>query len=74
MENKIIVRGENYTVEPIDIGSGIQYQISTDCNYIMTVRKDEHGNWSANPDVQVMDQDLVDDIGSAIEMYNAGRQ
>lgn len=68
MENKIKVRGEDYTVEPIDLGGKRHYQISTDCNYIMTVRKDEQGNWSANPDVQVMDDDLMNDIRSAIEM------
>ena len=74
MENKITVRGEKYIVEPMDLGSEKQYQISTDCNYIMTVRKDEQGNWFANPDVQVMDEELVEDIGAAIEMYNGGTE
>ena len=40
----------------------------------LTVRKDEQGNWFANPDVQVMDEELVEDIGAAIEMYNGGTE
>ena len=68
---KIEVRNENYSVEPIDLGSEIQYKISTDCNYIMTIHRDDNGGWSANKDVLVMDEDLVTAIGESIEANDA---
>ncbi len=67
----INIRDEKYTVEPIDIGSEIQFKISTDCNYLMTVFKTEDGNWAANKDVEVLDESLITDIGTSIESYDA---
>ena len=55
----INVTNEKYLVESRDLGSEFQYKISTDCNYIMTVSKNDDGDWSANEDVQVLDNALV---------------
>lgn len=69
METFIInVRRKTYTVEPVEQGPEMQFKIFTDCNYLMTLRLDENGDWSANKDVAVMDESLVYDIGAAIEL------
>ena len=67
---KIFVRGEHYSIEvkQDNIQRMIAYQVSTDCNYLMTVYRNNDGIWCANGEVQVMDDSLVNDIGSAIEM------
>ena len=67
----IKVRTENYEVEPEfkDELNVYQYSISTDCNYIMTIYRDDDGTWSALTDVQVMDDDLVEEIGTAVELH-----
>ena len=67
----INVRDENYLVDAIDLGSEFEFKISTACNYIMTVHLNEEGIWSANKDVEVLDETLVEDIGDAIEKHNA---
>lgn len=64
---KIEVRNKTYTVEPIDFGNEMQFRISTDCNYLMTLYVDQNENWAANTDVAVMDENLISEIGHAIE-------
>lgn len=71
----INVRHETYEVEPEfkDELNVYEYSISTDCNYIMTIYRDDDGGWTALNDVQVMDDDLVEDIGTAIELHHANQ-
>jgi hypothetical protein len=71
-ENFKIKVGENtYTVEPESKGGHYyRFKISTDCEYIMTVKADEHGVWQAEKDVTVLDERFVDAIGEAIEKHN----
>jgi len=66
----IIIRGKQYSVELREDNylHTINYSISTDCNYLMTVYKNDQGSWVADGEVQVMDDSLVNEIGSAIEM------
>ena len=69
MNFTIYVQNHKYLVEPVDTGDALQYKISTDCNYLMTVTTDDSDNWTANKDVQVLDNDLVTQIGHAIQSF-----
>lgn len=67
----IHIRNEEYVIEQIHLENETQYKVSTTCNYIMTIYRNEDGDWSANSDVQVLDDNLVSEIGAKIEFKDA---
>ena len=69
----IKVRSENYTIETSNKNDNaiMEYCISTNCNYIMTIFRNEDESWSAAKDVTIMDEELVNEIGAAIELREA---
>jgi len=46
------------------------YRIETDCQYLFTLYMDEEGTWHAENNVTVLDESLVEEIGTAIEEYD----
>jgi hypothetical protein len=64
------IKNRNYQVEKFcnDVLNLIQYSVSEGYNHVMNIFKDVNGNWRA--DVK-HDNDFVNEIGSAIEYYEA---
>ena len=69
-EFMIEVNGKEYSVLPIcDEDECTRFRISTNCEYLFTLCTDEYGNWQMEKDVVPLDENLIDEIGRAIE-YN----
>lgn len=47
-----------------------KFKIETDCEYLFTLCTDEEGNWEIENDVTVLDDNLVEQIGRAIEEHD----
>jgi hypothetical protein len=47
-----------------------RYKIETDCEYLFTLYMDEEGTWKAENDVKLLDENLVEQIGRAIEEHD----
>ena len=74
-EFKILVNGLEYSVEPVcDEDQCTRFRISTNCEYLFTVRTDEYGNWLMEGDVVPLDEKLPDEIGRAIDVYDARQE
>ena len=66
----IDVNNKTYYVEPVcDNAHCTRFKISTQCEYMFTLYIDEYGHWHMEEDVTPLDENLIDDIGKAIE-YN----
>ena len=71
-EFTIEVREKIYHVQPVcDEEHCTRFKISTDCEYLFTLCIDDYGNWQMEQDVIPLDENLVDEIGRAIEFYDA---
>jgi len=67
----IDVNKNKYYIEPIcNDDNCSRFKVSTECEYMFTLCKDENGNWYMEDDVTAIDGTLVDEIGRAIEEYN----
>jgi hypothetical protein len=68
---KVVVNNTAYKVTVSYEGPYIShYKIETDCQYLFTLSMDEEGTWHAENDVTVLDENLVEQIGRAIEEYD----
>jgi len=76
MENKdeskfqVTVNGKTYNVTAQIEGLNSYFKIETDCEYLFRVSMDEEGQWHAEKDVTVLNKDLLEQIGRAIEEYD----
>jgi hypothetical protein len=67
----INVNGKTYNVTADgDKNLNSYFKIETDCEYLFTVSMDEEGQWYAEKDVTVLDENLVEQIGRAIEEHD----
>ena len=65
------IKNKHYEVEKFcnDVFNLIQYSVSEEYDHVMNIFKNADGTWRA--DVKD-DNDFVNEIGSAIEYYEAG--
>jgi hypothetical protein len=67
----IDVNKNRYQVEPICDEDCTRFKISTECEYLFTLCVDEYGNWQVEEDVIPLTENLVEEIGRAIEFHDA---
>jgi len=67
---QITVNGKTYNVTAQTENLNSHFKIETDCEYLFTVSMDDEGQWHAEKDVTVLDPNLVDEIGRAIEEHD----
>lgn len=59
-----------YTVKPHCETDCTLYEVFTNCEKLFTLRKAGDGNWITNEhDIIPITEDIVDDIGEAVEEY-----
>jgi hypothetical protein len=67
---EIQVSSERYFVQPSSNESNsIKYKVSTLCDYMFTLELDDNANWLTGKDVIALDNDLINQIGNAIEKH-----
>ena len=66
----VTVNGKTYNVTAETENFNSYFKIETDCEYLFTVSMDEEGQWHAEKDVTVLDENLVEKIGRAIEEHD----
>jgi hypothetical protein len=70
----INVNGKTYSVTAYcEDDHCSRFKIETDCEYLFTLCTDDEGNWQIEKDVTILYEGLIDQIGSAIEEYDAAR-
>ncbi|MEP6683921.1 MAG: hypothetical protein ABJA35_11705 [Parafilimonas sp.] len=68
---EIHVNTEVYKVESVTgSNNSFKFRISTACEYMFTLNLDDEGNWKMEDDVIPMNDELVNQIGQAIEQHN----
>jgi len=68
----VTVNKTEYTIEPIcNEDHCTRFKVSTNCEYLFTLCMNEHGHWEMEKDVTPLDEKLIDEIGRAIEYYDA---
>ena len=70
LQFQITVNGKTYNVTVQTHNLNSYFKIETDCEYLFTVSMDEEGQWQAEKDVTLLNGDLVEKIGRAIEEYD----
>ena len=70
-EFTVQVNNEKYLIEPVHTEeTTIKFKVSTLCEYMFTLETDDNGSWKIADDVIPMDNELVQNIGNAIEEYD----
>lgn len=68
----INVNGKTYNVTALrEEGYCNRFKIATNCEYLFTLCTDNDGNWQMEKDVTPLNDSLADEIGKAIEEYDA---
>ncbi|MEP6683832.1 MAG: hypothetical protein ABJA35_11255 [Parafilimonas sp.] len=69
---QINVNGKTYKVTAYaNEGRASNFKIETDCEYLFTLCNIEKGKWQVEKDVTMLDESLIEQMGRAIEEYNA---
>ena len=67
----ISVNNNNYKVTVSYEGALLsRYEIETNGEYLFTLYMDEDGIWKAENDVKMLDENLIETIGRAIEEHD----
>ncbi|CAN5144145.1 hypothetical protein BH11BAC6_BH11BAC6_17240 [soil metagenome] len=66
----INVNGKKYIIEALETDK-TRFKVSTDCDYLFTLTRNYNMGWQMESDVTALDDDIADNIGSAIENYLA---
>jgi len=68
----INVNGKQYRIEPVaDDSDRPQFRVFTDCDYLFTVVRNYDLHWQMESDVTPLNEDIAENIGSAIENHFA---
>ena len=68
---EIEVNGKTYKVTAnCNEGHCSYFKIETNCEYLFTLCTDEEGHWQVEKDVTVLDENLIEQMGKAIEEFD----
>jgi hypothetical protein len=68
-EFRININNKTYNVKAYGDYTS-KFKIETDCEYMFTVIMDEEGQWHCENDVTVLNENLIQQIGRAIEEHD----
>ena len=67
----VTVNGKMYNVEAFgDKNLNSYFEVEGDHSYLFTLSMDEDGQWCAEKETSVLDKNLVEQVGGAIEEHD----